>query len=272
VTPESSPVALPRDEVGAEDYDAEGRFLYPGDVEDAMPEGNLAWWLGVYLVQAISRLVADPARASVHANMPIYYVKGAPRRHVSPDAFYLPGVPMDRRRRSYCLWKTGVVPQVAFEVLSRHHEHKDEVRNRAIYQELGVGEYYWFDPERTLLTALALHPGTKRYRTRRPDAAGRYASAALGLEVGLEDGLLALYHAGRYLEPLEDLALRLRAEGAAALAAKDAELAAKNAALTAKDAELTEKDAELAEKDAEIEALRRRLGRKDGEAREGGSR
>ena len=36
--------------VEPEDYDAQGRFLYPGDVEDAMPEGHLSAWLACYLL------------------------------------------------------------------------------------------------------------------------------------------------------------------------------------------------------------------------------
>ena len=247
MTHESSPLALPRDQVGPEDYDAAGRFLYPGDVEDAMPEGELAWSLGVYLVHAIRRLAADPARASAHANMPIYYVQGQPRRHVSPDAFYLDGVPMDEQRRSYCIWKTCVVPQVTFEVVSRGSEIKDEVVNRAIYQELGVAEYYWFDPERDLLTALGLDRKTGRYRKRRPNAAGRFASQALGLEVevGRHEGRLALFQQGRYLPPLQD------------------QLAEKDTTLAEKDTALAEQAAALAAKEAELEALRTLLAKQD---------
>lgn len=244
----TSPAELPHDVVGPEDFDAQGRFLYPGDVEDAMPEGHLAWWLGVYLVQAITRLVADPARDSAHANMPIYYVRGEPRRHVSPDAFFLPGVALDWKRKSYCLWKTGVVPQVTFEVLSRHHEYKDEVVNRQIYQDLGVAEYYWFDPERVLLTALALHPETRRFRKRRPNAAGRYPSQALGLEVGLHDGLIALFQDGAYVQPAEDV-----------LGQVNAALAERDTLLADREAQLAQRDADLAERDAELEALRRRI-------------
>jgi Uma2 family endonuclease len=248
MTPESSPLALPRDTVEPEDYDEQGRFLYPGDVEDAMPEGNRARRLGGYLTDTIERLVLDPARESVHGNMPIYYVKGQPLRHVSPDAFFLAGVPMDEERKSYCLWKTGVVPQVIFEVVSKGGEWKDVVRNRAIYETLGVLEYYWFEPGRRLLTALGLYPETGRYRRRRPNAAGRYPSVALGLEVGLREGELALYHEGRYVEP----SLETIAEQAAALKDKDT-------ALKDKDAALKDRDAALKDKDAVIEALQRAL-------------
>ncbi|MGE0711872.1 MAG: Uma2 family endonuclease [Planctomycetota bacterium] len=256
MTPDSSSLArprdmprdLPRDLVGPEDYDESGRFLYPGEVEDAMPEGFVSWWLGVYLVQALTRLLADPARCSVHANMPIYYAQGQPKRHVSPDAFFLRGVPFDRERRSYCLWKTGVVPQVVFEVLSRHHEHKDEVTNRGIYAALGVPEYYWFDPDREVLTALRL-TADGRYEAAVSDAQGRYASPALGLELGLHEGMLALYQDGAYVEPSEDL-----------LARQQRMLAEQREALAEQREALADKDRQLREALAELERLRRERG------------
>jgi len=220
----SGPLALPRHVVGPEDYGPDGRFLYPGEVEDAMPEGHLSFLLTIYLVQALTRLVADPGRDSVHGNMPIYYRQGEPRRHVSPDVFFLRGVPMDERRRSYCLWKTGVVPAVAFEIVSRHYERKDEVRNRALYQELGIPEYFWFDPDRELLTALRLDEETGRYVPVEPNAAGRVLSPTLQLEVGVRAGRIALFHGGRYVEPSPELVTRLEA----ALAARDEELAARD--------------------------------------------
>jgi len=240
------PDALPRHAVGPEDYDADGRFLYPGEVEDAMPEGHLSLLLTIYLVQTLTRLVADPARDSVHGNMPIYYRRGEPQRHVSPDAFFLRGLPMDDERRSYCLWKTGVVPRVAFEVVSRGYERKDEVANRALYEELGIPEYYWFAPDRRRLTALRLDPARGRYAPVAPEAAGRVLSPALGLAVGVEAGRLALYQDGRYVEPTPELVARLEA------------------ALAEKEAALAEKESALAAKDSELAALRRRLAELEG--------
>jgi Putative restriction endonuclease len=258
MTPDST--ALPRDLVTAEDYDAQGRFLYPGDVEDAMPEGNLAWLLGVYLVESILRLVARSQTDSVHANLPIYYAKDEPRRHVSPDAFFLRGVPYDPRRRSYCLWKTGVAPQVVFEVVSRGSQIKDVEENRARYEALSIPEYYWFDPQTTILTALRLDPKTGRYRKRRPTAQGRYASQALGLEVGLETGsalagehggCLALFHEGSYVEPSLEL------------------IARKDEVIAEKDEVIAEKDEVIARLRSEMEELRARL-REQGEGSPGG--
>ena len=188
-----------------EDSDAQGRYLYPGDVEDAMPEGTWARLLANYLVETILRVVGALDRGSAHANLPIYYRKGDPKKHVSPDAFFLAGVPYDPHLKSYCLWETGVIPPVVFEILSPGSQWKDRVANRRIYEELGIPEYYWFDPEACRLEALILDPATRRYRERIADPSGRYRSEALGLEVGVVADAIALYRDGTYLPPTAEL-------------------------------------------------------------------
>lgn len=192
-----------------------GKFLYPGNVEDAMPEGSWARWLASYLLETILRVVVVRERDSAYANLPIYFRKGAPKKHVSPDVFYLAGVPQDPGLLSYRLWESGIPPRVVFEILSRGSKLKDRVANRAIYEELGILEYYWFDPQRCGLEALELDSATRRYRECVAKGAGRFFSAALGLEVGVEGKAIALYRDGAYLRPTEDLLLeseRLRVQ------------------------------------------------------------
>ncbi|MBI4617491.1 MAG: Uma2 family endonuclease [Planctomycetes bacterium] len=195
--------------------------LYPGDVEDAMPEGNLARWLATYLLETILRVVAVLARDSAYANLPIYYVKGDPAKHVSPDVFFLRGVPYDPDLVSYRLWETRVAPRVVFEIVSRKNPWKDRVRNREIYESLRIPEYYWFEPRKGTLAGMRLDEGSGRYVPEPPGEGGRIRSPELGLEVGLEGRHLALYKGGVYLPPTEELLSHLEGE----LSAKDRELA-----------------------------------------------
>ena len=204
MNPETSQVPRRRAQP-PEDFDAQGRYLYPGDVEDAMPEGTWARLQANYLVETILRVVVALDRQSAHANLPIYYRKGDPKKHVSPDAFFLAGVAYDPRLKSYCLWETGVIPRVVFEILSPGSQWKDRVANRRIYEELGIPEYYWFDPETRELEALILDPATQRYREQVADPQRRYRSDALGLEVGVEEDAIALYRDGVYLPPTGEL-------------------------------------------------------------------
>ncbi len=231
------------------------RVEYPGDVEDAMPEGNLARWLANYVVETILRVVGVLQRHAVYANLPIYYVEGDPRRHVSPDAFFLVGVPFNPELESYRLWENRVVPCVTFEILSRGSKKKDRVKNRAIYAELGIEEYYWFDPKKATLQALRLEPASGAYVEIQPDSAGRFHSPRLGLDVGVEGKLLGLYRQGQYLLPSEELLTKLGDE----IATLRGALVASEQEIAARDQEIAARDRDLAEAKSQREALERRL-------------
>ncbi len=189
---------------GLEDVDERGRYLYPGDVEDAMPEGNLAFLSAIYLLQTLRRWI-DPLRDSVHANLPIYYVRGNPKKHVSPDVFFGAGIPYLEDRVSYRIWESGVPPRVVFEIVSRGSEIKDVVVNRGIYEQLRIPEYYWFEPRTNRLVALELDTVTGRYRERAPNPSGRHLSTALGVELGVEGHWIGIYRDGAYVPPTENL-------------------------------------------------------------------
>lgn len=225
-------------------------LLYPGEVEDSMPEGERSFSLTLYLVLTLRRWIVDPSHDSAHGNMPIYFVEGDPGRHVSPDAFLLRGVPFDPLRVSYRLWETGIVPSVVFEIVSKGYEKKDAVVNRRRYRQLGVPEYYWFDWNRRTLTALQLDREGRRYIPMRPNAAGRFVSAELGLEVGIEGDVLGLYRDGVYILPPDEL-----------LAETESQLAEKESLLAEKENQLERKDELLAEKDERIQALEREIER-----------
>ncbi|MBI4615774.1 MAG: Uma2 family endonuclease [Planctomycetes bacterium] len=234
--------------------------LYPGDVEDAMPEGNLARWIATYILETILRVVAVLERDAAYANLPIYYKEGEPGKHVSPDVFYLRGVPYDVNLESYLLWKTGVPPRVAFEIVSKKNPWKDRVKNRQIYEMLGIEEYFWFDPRKAKLEALRLDASSGRYVPLAPDDSGRFASPNLGLEVGVEGRILALYQHGKYLTPTQELLKQLEQD----LAERVRELAARDQELAARDQELAARERDLAEERRRREELERRLRKLEG--------
>ena len=238
---------------GPDELDEHGHYLYPGDVEDAMPEGNKARRLATYLQETILRCVAAPERDSAYANLPIYTVRGNPRKHVSPDAFYLVGVPYEPDRVSYRLWETGVAPRAVFEILSQGSEIKDRVANRRIYEDLGIPEYYWFGLQTHELQALELEVATGRYRERVPDDRGQYRSAVLGLDVGVREGAIALYRDGAWLPPTEEL-----------LAAAERQKAEAERQKAEAERQKAEAEQRLAEAAARIRELEERLRRGEG--------
>jgi Uma2 family endonuclease len=118
----------------------------------------------------------------VGANMFMYYEEGNPRAVVAPDFFVVFGVPSEERR-TLKLWLEGRPPTVIFEVTSRSTRREDVEQKRALYERLGVAEYYLFDPLREYLRphfqGFALTAG--RYQPQAPDAEGGIVSRALGV-------------------------------------------------------------------------------------------
>ena len=70
---------------------------------------------------------------------------GNPRARVAPDVFVVFGVP-DRKRPIYKLWEEGEVPAFVMEVASVSTWREDDRRKAALYERLGVREYWQYDP------------------------------------------------------------------------------------------------------------------------------
>jgi Uma2 family endonuclease len=81
----------------------------------------------------------------VSGNLFLYYEEGNPRAVVAPDVFVVFGV-SNRTRRIYKLWEEGVAPVIVFELTSRSTYEDDLSRKRLLYEDLGVREYFLFDP------------------------------------------------------------------------------------------------------------------------------
>lgn len=83
--------------------------------------------------------------AYVGANMFLYYVEGRPDRCVAPDLFVVRGV-SSQQRRSFKLWEEKQAPQVVIEFTSAKTHKEDVEKKRSIYAQIGVSEYFLFDP------------------------------------------------------------------------------------------------------------------------------
>lgn len=89
----------------------------------------------------------------VTGNINLYYQKGNPKAVVAQDVFVVFGIPK-HRRRTYKLWEEGKAPDVVFEITSRKTRKEDLRDKRWLYEEIGVGEYFLFDPLREYLNPL----------------------------------------------------------------------------------------------------------------------
>ncbi len=169
----------------------------------------------------------------VASDLLLYYQEGVPRDFVVPDGF----VVLDcdpRLRRFFKTWEEQRVPNVAFEFTSASTRRRDEVFKPQIYAEIGVSEYFIFDPHGEYLTPQL--QGNRlvggRYARIAPDARGRLLCEQLGLTLELSQGDLLIRDAGTE-QPL--LTAADESERRAA------ELAERNRALEAELAKLREK-------------------------------
>ena len=129
----------------------------------------------------------------VASNLLVYFEEGVPRRFVVPDVFVVlncdPG-----SRRVYKVWEEPSPPQVVFEITSASTRREDEIWKPERYAQIGVQEYFLFDP-----TADYLSPPLQGFRTTAsgfepvgPDANGALISEVLGIRLELQGPDLVL--------------------------------------------------------------------------------
>ncbi len=184
---------------------------------------------------------ADP-RVYVTGNIFLYFRNHeGERQSISPDIFVVRGVEK-KLRRIYNLDVEKKAPDVVLELTSRHTKVEDLGNKRVIYADLGVSEYFLFDPLDGTLT-----PQLRGFRLQGgeyiPMVGTRLASEVLGLDLVVEDDQLRLYN--------PHTAERLRTHAEAEAARREAEAARR-------EAEAARQEAEAARQEAEAENTRLR--------------
>jgi Uma2 family endonuclease len=97
---------------------------------------------------ALVRRYADVPDVYVWGNLFLYYREGDPKACVCPDVFLIRGVGKrtDNRRRTYKVWEEGGrVPSLVIELTSESTRDED-IDKKKRYAQLGVEEYFLFDP------------------------------------------------------------------------------------------------------------------------------
>ena len=231
---------------------------YPSSDGRPMAETDLHRDEMIYVIEALQKHFRDVPDVYVSGNLLLYYVEGEPRYSISPDALVAKGLADAKSRRDiYKLWEEGHPPCWVMEVTSRSTRQEDLRKKKDLYRQLGVEEYFLFDPREEYLTPslqsfrLTDGPGSE-YRPVPPQPDGSLVSPALGLVFRREGEGLRLSDARTgepYLRALEESdARRLSDERAR----REAERADK-AAVSQENAERR-----AAQLEAEIDRLRRR--------------
>lgn len=120
--------------------------IYPESDGKPMAETDIHRSLLTELVFTLETRFQSEPDVYVSGNLLVYYVQGNPARCFAPDVFFVRGVPKGHRR-IYKLWEEGVAPQIVIEITSRKTWKEDLQTKWRLYEELGVQEYFIFDPE-----------------------------------------------------------------------------------------------------------------------------
>ena len=173
---------------------APGDIIYPDSDPDPMAETPVHFLAIVSLIVMLRDYFRDRPDVYVIGDVFWYYEEGNPRARKAPDLMVVKGVDAKGQRRSYKDWEGGVRPCFIAEVLSEETAEEDTKEKHALYERLGVREYFLFDPEGLALERplVGYRLINKVYEALSPALDGSIPSSELGLRVRPDGDLLAL--------------------------------------------------------------------------------
>jgi Uma2 family endonuclease len=169
--------------------------FYPCSDGQPMAETTLHIRAIILLLQALQDFFQHAAEIFVAADLFWYWEEGNPNSRKAPDVMVVKGVEK-RERRSFFSWlENHAIPCVLFEIASQSTWREDLYEKRRLYAQLGVQEYFLFDPE-----AQYLRPALQGFRRNEqglyaplePDAEDRLKSEELGLFLRAEGAMVRL--------------------------------------------------------------------------------
>lgn len=229
-----------------QDEEEDLSIVYPSGDGEPMAENDWQWIAMADTAATLRNRYVGRADVYVASDMLVYYRMNDVSARVAPDVYVVFGANGNHRRNSWLVWREGKVPDFVLEVASPGTWEHDAGRKRDIYAEMGVAEYWRFDPKGEFfvpeLIGEQLSGGEYHPLPIQQEADGllRGHSAVLGLDFCVRPGLeLRLYdpEAGQWLlTPAEGYAAQEEAE--AALRDREAALRDTEAARQAAEAAL----------------------------------
>ncbi|EKV01164.1 membrane protein involved in colicin uptake [Leptolyngbya sp. PCC 7375] len=201
--------------------EAESTIVYPSSDGKPVAETFVHLYAMLVTIEVLTQYLQGQ-QATVLGNQFMYYAQGFPKLRVAPDVMIIFSVEPGGHD-NYKIWEEGKVPSVIFEMTSQGTRSKDEVFKKTLYAQLGVQEYWLFDPKNEWLD-----PALQGYRLRVGPEESYYEPINNGiceplqLELVHEEQLIGFYrqdNGERLLIPSE-LAVALKQE---ALAKQQAE-------------------------------------------------
>ena len=192
-------------------YPSETRseIFYPSEDGELLAESYVHLYAILTTLEVLRQYLSDQ-QATVLSNQFLYYAQGFPKLRVAPDVMVIFNV-TPGGRDNYKIWEEGQVPSVIFEMTSKGTKQEDLERKKTLYENLGVTEYWLFDPkgewiEEKLRGYRLVNETYQLIRDRH--------SEPLNLDLQVEDALIGFYRAdtGEKLLIPEELAQSLKQE------------------------------------------------------------
>ncbi len=212
--------------------------------EDLMGETSFHADLVIYLLDVL-RWLFRGRLCAIYDNLNFYQTTDSQEYPIAPDIAIITGI-AHRPTRSWRVGKSGPAPQVVFEIASEETWKKDLTEKPGKYADMGVQEYFAYDPNELLLSRRAnrrlfgwqLDQSGRSMRAMQPRPDGSLWSPSLESWLVPDQTWLRLYdHVGQ---------MRLTR----------AEFADQQADLAIQQADLAIRQADLAIQQAEAEARR----------------
>ena len=197
---------------------------YPSSDGEPMAESKLQYTPLTDTVSALENYFIDRSDVFIAGDLLLYYRMNDNQTRVAPDVFVVFGAAGNHPRDSWLVWREGKAPDFVMEIASPSTWERDAAEKREIYANMGVTEYWRFDPTGEHFTpelvGETLVEGQYRELPLERDGEDRLwgRSAVLGLDIYVLPGLeLRLYDpvSGQWLlTPRESEEGRLAAEAA----------------------------------------------------------
>ncbi len=179
---------------GARTAIATSEVHYPTRGGEPMAETGIHVLVMTAMIQVLRHLFRHRPDVYVIGNIFLFYKEGHSEARRSPDVMVVKGVDPGPERTSFKTWEERAVPSFILEITSRETADEDQGPKRALYQELGVREYFLFDPLGEYLPQplVGYRLIGEEYEPLPPAADGGLLSAELGVRVVPEGASLGL--------------------------------------------------------------------------------
>ena len=120
-------------------------IVYPDSDGEPMAENDHQLTAMIDAITSLRQWYSDREDVYAGGDMLIYYKINDNETRVAPDVFVVFGV-AKHKRNSWIVWREGKAPDIVMELASGSTWRRDMREKRDIYAEMGVTEYWRFDP------------------------------------------------------------------------------------------------------------------------------